>query len=196
MNSVIDQFSVMKVQLLIVVALMVASSEAQFGGFRGGFRGFFRGVNQGVFQPMTHMFHHHVMQPVHHFVQRPQFHMPHFFGGQSEQFRGGKSVGNTRDKATEKPIATGHDTLYPEDCGRDDNNKGLLCFPDGLLCQNRKSLFSMNYSLEQVENFVDLSRKILVTKCLYFNHDLLIGSGHITLAIFSVYIVRQQQLRS
>lgn len=45
----------------------------------------------------------------------------------------------------------------------------------------------MNYSLEQVENFVDLSRKILVTKCLYFNHDILVGSGHITLAIFSVY---------
>ena len=45
----------------------------------------------------------------------------------------------------------------------------------------------MNYSLEQVENFVDLSRKILVTKCLYFNRDILIGSGHITLAIFSAY---------
>ena len=45
----------------------------------------------------------------------------------------------------------------------------------------------MNYSLEQVENFVDLSRKILVTKCLYFNHDILVGSGHITLAIFSAY---------
>ena len=140
MNSVIDQFSVMKVQLLIVVALMVASSEAQFGGFRGGFRGFFRGVNQGVFQPMTHMFHHHVMQPVHHFVQRPHFHMPHFFGGSNQELRGGRNVGNTRDKATEKPVATGQDSLYPEDCGRDDNNKGLLCFPDGLLCQNRKIL--------------------------------------------------------
>ena len=33
---------------------------------------------------------------------------------------------------------TGRDQLYPDDCGRDDNNKGNLCFPDGLLCQNSK----------------------------------------------------------
>ena len=132
MNSVIDQFSVMKVQLLIVALMVIASTEAQFGGFRGFFR--------GGFQHMQHMFHHHVMQPVHHFVQRPHFHMPHFFGGSNQELRGGRNVGNTRDKATEKPVATGQDSLYPEDCGRDDKNKGLLCFPDGLLCQNRKSL--------------------------------------------------------
>lgn len=112
--------------------MVIASTEAQFGGFRGFFR--------GGFQHMQHMFHHHVMQPVHHFVQRPHFHMPHFFGGSNQELRGGRNVGNTRDKATEKPVATGQDSLYPEDCGRDDNNKGLLCFPDGLLCQNRKIL--------------------------------------------------------
>ena len=33
---------------------------------------------------------------------------------------------------------TGRDQLFPDDCGRDDNNKGNLCFPDGLLCQNSK----------------------------------------------------------
>ena len=165
MNSVIDQISVMKVQL-IIVALIVASSEAQFGGFRG----FFRGVNHG-FGHMQHMFHHHVMQPVHHFVQRPHFqmphfHMPHFFGGQNEEFRGGKSVGNTRDKGTKEPVATGRDALYPEDCGRDDNNKGLLCFPDGLLCQNRKALF-LSYSSDQAENFVDLSSEKLLEVNLF-----------------------------
>ena len=106
------------------------------------------------------MFHHHVMQPMHHFVQRPHFRMPHFFGG-SEEFRS-NGVGNTADKATKEPIATGKDALYPDDCGRDDKNKGLLCFPDGLLCQNSKNflnksrgIFKNKWSVCEV-NCVDL----------------------------------------
>ena len=59
-------------------------------------------------------------------------------GASPQELRGGRNVGNTRDKATKEPQATGIDTLYPEDCGRDENNKGQLCFPDGLLCQNSK----------------------------------------------------------
>ena len=73
------------------------------------------------------------------------FRMPQFFGGRPGfgGFRDGRSQfssgqGNTADKETEKPIATGEDSLFPDNCGRDDNNKGKLCFPDGLLCQNSK----------------------------------------------------------
>merc|ERR1719297_626220 len=44
------------------------------------------------------------------------------------------------DDGTESPQATGHDEMFPRDCGRDpDKGTGKLCFPDGLLCQNRVS---------------------------------------------------------
>ena len=44
-----------------------------------------------------------------------------------------------RDDGTQSPQATGRDELFPTDCGRDPNKgTGKLCFPDGLLCQNRK----------------------------------------------------------
>jgi len=44
------------------------------------------------------------------------------------------------DDGTESPQATGHDEMFPRDCGRDpDEGTGKLCFPDGLLCQNRVS---------------------------------------------------------
>ena len=43
------------------------------------------------------------------------------------------------DDGTESPQATGHDEMFPRDCGRDpDDGTGKLCFPDGLLCQNSK----------------------------------------------------------
>jgi len=42
------------------------------------------------------------------------------------------------DDGTQSPQATGNDKLFPDDCGRDeDKGTGKLCFPDGLLCQNR-----------------------------------------------------------
>ena len=47
--------------------------------------------------------------PVHHFM--PHFRMPHFFGGQQSQgLRDGRSQfqGNTADKATKEPVATGN----------------------------------------------------------------------------------------
>ena len=43
------------------------------------------------------------------------------------------------DDGTVAPVATGNDPLFPDDCGRDpDKGTGKLCFPDGLLCQNRE----------------------------------------------------------
>jgi len=43
-----------------------------------------------------------------------------------------------RDDGTQSPQATGNDPLNPDDCGRDpDKGTGKLCFPDGLLCQER-----------------------------------------------------------
>ena len=62
-------------------------------------------------------------------------------------FRGGGGGFNLfgprfRDDGTQQPQATGRDSLFPEDCGRDpDKGTGKLCFPDGILCQNRKSIF-------------------------------------------------------
>ena len=133
----------------IVASCVLVSTDAQFGG--GGFRGFFRGFGRG-FGHMQHMFNHHVARPVTSFM--PHFRMPHFFGGHHGGHgghhgghHGGNNVGNTADKATKEPQATGNDKVYPDDCGRDDKNKGLLCFPDGLLCQNRKDYrFSLGAS--------------------------------------------------
>ncbi len=106
----------------------ILGSHAQFGG-GGGFRGFFRGFGNGAgnfFRPMTHMFHHHVARPISNFMPHmPHFRMPSIFGG-------GNSHSNS---GTDKPQATGIDSLYPEDCGRDPKKgTGLLCFPDGKLC--------------------------------------------------------------
>jgi len=43
-----------------------------------------------------------------------------------------------RDDGTQSPQATGRDEINPSDCGRDPNQgTGKLCFPDGLLCQQR-----------------------------------------------------------
>jgi len=122
----------------LLVLCAIANAQFGFRGFGNTFRGFgntFRGFGN-TFR--------NVARPVTQFM--PRFRMP-FFGGQNSgglrdgrsQFSGnsGNSIGNTANKETEKPVATGNDSLFPEDCGRDDNNKGKLCFPDGLLCQNR-----------------------------------------------------------
>jgi hypothetical protein len=46
---------------------------------------------------------------------------------------------NFVDDGTAAPVATGHDPLFPDDCGRDeDKGTGKLCFPDGLLCRERE----------------------------------------------------------
>ena len=46
-----------------------------------------------------------------------------------------------RDDGTQAPQATGRDALFPDDCGRDeDQGTGKLCFPDGKLCEESKSL--------------------------------------------------------
>merc|ERR1711981_238614 len=49
-------------------------------------------------------------------------------------FNGGRFV----DDGTQSPQSTGREELFPSDCGRNpDDGTGKLCFPDGLLCQNR-----------------------------------------------------------
>ena len=46
-----------------------------------------------------------------------------------------------RDDGTRRPQASGRDELFPSDCGRDENKgTGKLCFPDGRLCQQSKSI--------------------------------------------------------
>ena len=50
--------------------------------------------------------------------------------------------GPFRDDGTQIPQATGRDELFPADCGRNENDgTGKLCFPDGILCQQSKSIY-------------------------------------------------------
>ena len=52
---------------------------------------------------------------------------------------GGGGGGNFKDDGTQKPKADGREELFVSDCGRNtDIGTGKLCFPDGLLCQNRE----------------------------------------------------------
>jgi len=62
-----------------------------------------------------------------------------FGGGGGGGFLGGLfGGGRFKDDGTQSPQATGRDELYPRDCGRDTGKgTGKLCFPDGILCQNR-----------------------------------------------------------
>merc|ERR1719499_308592 len=64
-----------------------------------------------------------------------------FFNAIANLFRPiGRIFGGPRfhDDGTQSPQATGRDEKNPSDCGRDpDKGTGKLCFPDGLLCQNR-----------------------------------------------------------
>ena len=97
--------------IFCLVCVGLPLTQAQFGGF-GGFRNFFRPL-QNFLQP--------VMQGV-----------QNIFGG-GPKFK---------DDGTKTPQATGVDKLFPDDCGREENKgTGKLCFPDGLLCQERKIWF-------------------------------------------------------
>ena len=67
-----------------------------------------------------------------------------FFGALANIFNPFRGLFNPRfrDDGTQSPQATGQDSLFPEDCGRDPNKgTGKLCFPDGILCQNRKYMY-------------------------------------------------------
>ena len=108
--------------LVAAVLLVPFSVEAQF------FKNVFRGA-RNFFRPVMQMFHGH----------RGQSGGGGFgFGGGN---RGSRPAGHSGPRdldengGTKKPEATGVDKTYPDDCGRDDKNKGKLCFPDGLLCQ-------------------------------------------------------------
>ena len=76
----------------------------------------------------------------------------------SAPFRGGGGFNlfgpRFRDDGTQSPQATGRDELNPTDCGRDPNKgTGKLCFPDGILCQNRKfSLHKKKLLSKNAEN--------------------------------------------
>lgn len=94
--------------LLPLLLLPLAKAQFPFTAF-GGF--------QNLFQPIQNALH------------------PFMQGIQSMFGFGPKFV----DDGTVAPVATGNDPLFPDDCGRDsDKGTGKLCFPDGLLCQNRE----------------------------------------------------------
>ena len=64
---------------------------------------------------------------------------------------------------TKKPIATGKDEVYPRDCGRDkDKGTGLLCFPDGKLCQ--ESMFVELSYKKKLPNTASLSKTHVADK--------------------------------
>ncbi len=91
---------------LLVALLALSAVDAQF------FRNLFRGIGN-IFRPPP---------------------------GGGRGFGGFGGFGGSRGRldgtgGTRKPEATGKDNPFPDDCGRDDDNKGKLCFPDGLLCQ-------------------------------------------------------------
>ena len=95
-----------------------APADAQF------FRDLFNNIGRGIGN---------VIRPV----------MGMFGGGGHDGGNGLFGLGGGRgnrgsDGGTKEPVATGHDNPFPDDCGRDDKNKGKLCFPDGLLCQKSK----------------------------------------------------------
>ena len=52
------------------------------------------------------------------------------------------SEGHHFDEGTLQPLATGFDEVLPSNCGRNiKDGTGKLCFPDGILCQQREYLF-------------------------------------------------------
>lgn len=106
--------------LLVLVATGPSAVQGQF------FRDFFSNVGRGVgnfFRPVMDMFHA----------------MPNPFRGLGPN-RGKPELDETG--GTKKPQATGIDKTYPDDCGRDPEKKtGLLCFPDGKLCEQSENAF-------------------------------------------------------
>ena len=65
-----------------------------------------------------------------------------FFNALSNLFRPVTSLfggGRFVDDGTQSPKADGREELFPSDCGRNTGTgTGKLCFPDGLLCKDRK----------------------------------------------------------
>jgi len=111
----------MRINLLVLTLTLFQGSHGQFTMFQMGDMGrFFGGFQRGAmnfFKPMQAMF--------------------SGFGAA----RNPNSVANSFGivGGTDAPQATGRDELLPADCGRDKkSNKGSLCFPDGLLCEDRK----------------------------------------------------------
>ena len=77
-----------------------------------------------------------------------------FFNALANLFRPLTRVFRPRfhDDGTQRPGATGRDEILPSDCGRDpDKGTGKLCFPDGLLCQQRK-LFSYFHDIQELDS--------------------------------------------
>ena len=102
-------------------------------GFGQAFQPFVRPIqnfNTNVFQPF--------MQGVMHMIMGHDH--GHKVGRTLEILVLTRGLFQFTDDGTESPQATGHDEMFPRDCGRDpDEGTGKLCFPDGLLCQNSKS---------------------------------------------------------
>jgi len=49
-----------------------------------------------------------------------------------------RTVTRFKDDGTQSPQSTGREELNPSDCGRNtETGTGKLCFPDGILCENR-----------------------------------------------------------
>merc|ERR1719209_1834588 len=94
--------------LLVTLVLVLCTHSTDAQFGFGGFRNLFR--------PLQNL-----LQPVMRGVQN-------IFGGGP----------NFINDGTRSPQATGKDKLFPDDCGREENSgTGKLCFPDGLLCQER-----------------------------------------------------------
>ena len=94
--------------VLLTILLPVAMGQFPFTAFQG-FTNFFRPIQNAI--------------------------QPFVSGIQNMMGFGPKFI----DDGTVAPVATGNDPLFPDDCGRDpDKGTGKLCFPDGLLCQNRE----------------------------------------------------------
>jgi len=131
-------YSKRKTTLLVaVMAMSLGSSQGQFNMFRDFFQNFQRGVGT-VFRPIQHMGH-QFMRPFTQpggrgflpFFSQPTTSRPEPEEDDDSNLHGG--VGGTKE-----PVSTGNDELYPRDCGRDaKKNTGLLCFPDGKLCEQR-----------------------------------------------------------
>ena len=159
--------------LLLLVAALCANGQfpvrpvSQFGP--GRFRNFLHGFQHGmntVFQPVQSAGH-HLQHMGHHLMenlpQLPHIQMPEFL-------RQGKSANEVEldeeTGGTKKPIATGKDEVYPRDCGRDkDKGTGLLCFPDGKLCQ--ESMFvelSRTKTQKKLPNTASLSKTHVADK--------------------------------
>ena len=130
----------MRATALLVLCLGLFA-QAQFQRFpNGGFRGFLQTFQHGmhtVFRPVQHVGHqvqhmaHHAMENFH----LPHVQMPNLFRQNEVEEEADNSQGGVG--GTKKPVSTGKDEVYPRDCGRDkDTKKGLLCFPDGKLCQD------------------------------------------------------------